>query len=441
MEEEEETNEKLDMTVSEEEVAIDKEKLFDSKPSNTDHPILSQKSQEKSWEENIEEEEATFGRLESLSSSVLDEIFQGELTVARTRSPLPDGTRRRLIAHSITKEIVRADHPRVTPVLVVEDTQSPREAERRPSFEERCRELNIRITDGLRRIAGGGLTRQKFWERAVRQPDCSQPTCSLLETRNQDRKKKKAIAQKRNRRCRRARTQLVPTTEDDLASDAAIAAELQLEEDEAYAKEQTRMSTLCEDGEMVRKRWMATAPQIDAPENENQQIRLEQRISLPPLPTVRNPFILKDRHLRLRNVYKVPGVKMVSYAPTGSISEAAKSSSPTKEKGERRLRTPLISRDPSRRKPGSPLRPKQPQWPCDTDLSRMLHSRRTDLRPIRSLAEQPGLLYTCDEGDEPVLALEPLQLGGKNGDVGPSWTSDENTFNSSKESFTAILRQ
>ena len=77
MEEEEETNEKLDMTVREEEVAIDKEKLFDSKPSNTDHPILSQKSQEKSWEENIEEEEDTFGRLEALSSSILDETWVG----------------------------------------------------------------------------------------------------------------------------------------------------------------------------------------------------------------------------------------------------------------------------------------------------------------------------------------------------------------------------
>ena len=448
MKEEEETNEKLDMTVSENEFAIDNEKPFDSKTSNTDNPFLSQQSQEKSWEENIEEEEATFGRLESLSSSVLDEIFQGQLTVARIRSPLPDGTRRRLIEHSIRKDIVRTDYPRVTPVLVVEEIQSPQEAEKRPSFEARCRELNIKIDEGLRRIEGAGLNRQKFWERTERQrktvtakpdgerliqatPGGPQPTCSLLEMRNRDRKKKKAISQKRNRYRRRARAPVVPTTEDDLASDAAIAAALQLEEDEAYATEQMRMSTLREDDELVRERWMVTAPHIEASEDENQQVTLEQRISLPPLPTVSNPFILKDKHLRLRNVYKVPGVKMVNYAPTGSIAEAAKSSSPKKEKGERRLRTSLISRDPSRRKPGSPLRPKQPQWPCDTDLSRMLHSRRTDLRPLEG---QPGLLFTRDEGDEPVLALEPLPLGGKNGDVGPSWTSDENTFNLLSES-------
>ena len=124
--------------------------IFDSVSSNSKSPINESDTQMETEGELIEEE-LLFGEemLENISSSCIDEVSQGRLVVGRERSPLPDGTLRRVIDHSITREVKREDYPRGERVLTVVDAAKRNSQHERPSFEQRCRELNLTREEGL----------------------------------------------------------------------------------------------------------------------------------------------------------------------------------------------------------------------------------------------------------------------------------------------------
>ena len=124
--------------------------ISDNTSSNSKSPIDESELPMETEFENIEEE-ISFGEeeLANISSSCIDEVSQGRLVVGRERSPLPDGTLRRVIDHSITREVKREDYPRGERVLTVVDAEKRNSRHERPSFEQRCRELNLTREEGL----------------------------------------------------------------------------------------------------------------------------------------------------------------------------------------------------------------------------------------------------------------------------------------------------
>jgi hypothetical protein len=125
---------------------------------------------------------------------------------------------------------------------------------------------------------------------------------------------------------------------------------------------------------------------------------------MPPLKALKNPFLLRDKHLLRSNLNKVPGVKITKLAPSSSLKEAAKSENPPREKGERRVKSAQVGSRYAKRKAVVPT-----NWPRDRDLERMLHGKRKDAPP---LTECPPLEL---QKRAPVLAVSKT----RNIDFGP----------------------
>ena len=128
-----------------------------------------------------------------------------------------------------------------------------------------------------------------------------------------------------------------------------------------------------EDASELTQRGKEPSPPDEGARQNKRPSLLDGLKRLPPLRGKKNPYELKDKHINRSNAYKVLGKKRPKFETSDSLSDAAKSLSPLKKKGEKRVRSTRVGSGSVQKKRGSP-----PVWPHsrDHELEKMLRGTR-----------------------------------------------------------------